>query len=111
MQPTTSAVDHHERHGLREAPRATAGGVDRLTSKAPLTIKTVAPLLRRFGFQPRLAPSVQLTTDRCLCPGVLRLDYEALGLCMETCIAQGELRGKAVTSGKATSNSPISSSR
>jgi hypothetical protein len=42
---------------------ARAGGAERRTSKAPWTIKTVATLLRRFGFRQRLRRSVDMTSD------------------------------------------------
>src|SRR5215510_1501690 len=58
------AVDHHEGHGSRYAPLATAGGIYRLISKGPLTTKTVAPLLRRCGFWRRLTPGVRGAADK-----------------------------------------------
>src|SRR4029453_10663965 len=48
------AVDDPERHGQTSQALARAGGAERIISKAPLTHKTVAPLVPRSGFRARL---------------------------------------------------------
>jgi hypothetical protein len=55
------ALDHPERHGETPQAVARAGGAERLTYQAPLTVKTVATL--RCGFRARLTPGVDMTSD------------------------------------------------
>ncbi len=55
-------VDHPEGQGDTSYALATPGGVDRLTDKDLLTIKTVATL--RFGFRQRLKAGVMQEKDR-----------------------------------------------
>src|SRR5262249_52388301 len=44
------AVDDPDRHGHTSHTLASAGGAERITDTTPLTIKTVAPLLPRYGY-------------------------------------------------------------